>query len=192
MTQTPTGQEAATATPRHGFAVFTQRFSSTPRGARLARHLAVHQLHTWGVPHTTRTSDTAALIVAELVANAVTHGRVPGRDFELRLTLTGLPHTAEASAFGGGTLRIEVADSRGERHHPKPGEVTAPPLLSESCRGLLLVDALASRWHVCERIAGPGKTVVAELDLPRSGSGAMTGHLAYPQTTPVQEEEAQS
>lgn len=78
--------------------VFTQRFSSTPLGARLARLLTLHQLHGWGIPHGTRPSDTAALIVAELAANAATHGRDPGRDFELRLTLT------EA------VLRVEVSD----------------------------------------------------------------------------------
>jgi hypothetical protein len=81
--------------------VFTQRFSSTPRGARLARHLAVHRLDAWGVPYGSAVSDTAALLVAELAANAVTHGRVPGRDIEVLLRLDAY------------TLRIEVSDSRG-------------------------------------------------------------------------------
>lgn len=58
--------------------VFVQRFSSTPRGARLARLLVLHQPDAWGVPHGSEASDTAALLVAELAANAVTHGRVPG------------------------------------------------------------------------------------------------------------------
>jgi anti-sigma regulatory factor (Ser/Thr protein kinase) len=87
---------------------FTQRLSSTPRGARLARRLTVHQLHEWGVPYGSAPSDAAAAIVAELAANAVTHGRVPGRDFELHLAL--LPDT----------LRIEVCDTR-----PR-GRVTDP------------------------------------------------------------------
>ncbi|GAA1202242.1 ATP-binding protein [Streptomyces rhizosphaericus] len=132
--------------------MFTQRFSSTPLGARLARQLTLHQLHDWGIPHDTRISDTAALIVAELCANAATHGRVPGRDFELRLTLT------EA------VLRVEVSDTRGEKRPPSPGEVTAPPVLSETRRGLLLVDSLVDRWTVLDR-APVGKTVRAELDL---------------------------
>ncbi|MFD4606974.1 ATP-binding protein [Streptomyces sp. NPDC058440] len=137
---------------------FTQCFSSTPLGARLARHLALVQLHTWGVPHGTPLSDAAA-IVGELAANAVTHGRVPGRDFELRLT-----HTPDV------LLRIEVSDTRGERRPPSREEAAAPAPLDETGRGLFLVDALADRWEVldrvCRGVALPGKTVRAELDLP--------------------------
>lgn len=129
--------------------VFTQRFSSTPLGARLARHLALHQLHAWGIRHGTDVSDTVALLVAELAANAVTHGRVPGRDFELRLTRTPP------------TLRIEVSDTRGERRPPSRAAV--PPPLAESGRGLLLVEALADRWVVLDRVP-VGKTVRVELD----------------------------
>ncbi|MFF1257491.1 ATP-binding protein [Streptomyces sp. NPDC058321] len=131
--------------------VFTQRFSSTSRGARLARRLALQQLDTWGVPHGSPASDTAALLVAELAANAVTHGRVPGRDFELAVKLLGR------------TLRVEVSDTRGEHRPPAPG-VTCPAPLAEDGRGLLLVEALADRWDVLDRVP-VGKTVVAELDL---------------------------
>jgi anti-sigma regulatory factor (Ser/Thr protein kinase) len=133
--------------------VFTQRFSSTPRGARLARRLALHQLDTWGVPYGSDTSDTAALLVAELAANAVTHGRVPGRDFEVALKLVGQ------------TLRIEVSDTRGELrpHGPGAPHSVFPPL-AETGRGMLLVEALADRWDVLDRVP-VGKTVVAELDL---------------------------
>ncbi|GHH76671.1 ATP-binding protein [Streptomyces sulfonofaciens] len=138
--------------------MFTQRFSSTPLGARLARHLAVHQLHTWGIAHGTDTSDTAAQLVAELAANAVTHGRVGGRDFEVRLTLAG-----GADAGAGAALTIEVSDTRGECRPPGPHGVAAPGPLSGGGRGLFLVEALASRWTVRER--SPGKTVVAELDV---------------------------
>ncbi|MGW5126978.1 ATP-binding protein [Streptomyces sp. NPDC004069] len=140
--------------------MFSQRFSSTPLGARLARHLALTQLHTWGIPHGTSLSDTAATIVGELAANAVTHGRVPGRDFELRLA-----HAPDV------LLRIEVSDTRGERLPPGPADLPPSlPLLDETGRGLLLVDALADRWEVLDRVspalALPGKTVRAELDLP--------------------------
>ncbi|MFI7136823.1 ATP-binding protein [Streptomyces massasporeus] len=135
--------------------VFTQRFSSTPRGARLARRLALHQLDTWGVPYGSEASDTAALLVAELAANAVTHGRVPGRDFEVAVRLLGR------------TLRIEVSDTRGEERPAGPGAPRpALPPLAETGRGMLLVEALADRWDVLDRVP-VGKTVVAELDLPR-------------------------
>ncbi|MFD7630128.1 ATP-binding protein [Streptomyces sp. NPDC059851] len=132
--------------------VFCQQFSATPRGARLARCLALHELHTWGVPAGSDTSDAAALVLAELTANAVTHGRVPGRNFELVLTL-------EADV-----LRIEVSDARGECRPPVPGATTPPAPLSETGRGLLLVRAVATRWEVRDRLP-IGKTIVAELAL---------------------------
>ncbi len=133
--------------------VFTQRFSSTRLGARLARHLTLHELERWGFPFGTGVSDAAALLVAELAANAVTHGRVPGRDFELRLVLAC------------GALRVEVSDVRGECRPPKPGELAAPTAESETGRGLLLVATLADRWEVLDRVP-IGKTIAAELDLP--------------------------
>ncbi|MER6032113.1 ATP-binding protein [Streptomyces sp. NPDC001851] len=132
---------------------FAQRLSSTPRGARLARHLALAQLDTWGIPHGTEAAEAVALIVAELAANAVTHGRVPGRDFEVRLSLRG------------GCIRVEVTDTRAERRPPAPGRVPDPAPLAEEGRGLLLVDALADRWEVVDRDP-PRKTVRAEIDVP--------------------------
>ncbi|WP_406304441.1 ATP-binding protein [Streptomyces sp. NBC_00885] len=128
-------------------AEFTQRFSATRRGARVARRLAVHQLDGWGIPYGSDLSDSAALIVAELTANAVTHARVQGRDFELRLTLRPL------------TLRIEVSDARADRQ-PSPRPPTPD---AETGRGLLLVDALATAWGTADRVVG--KTVWAELSL---------------------------
>lgn len=133
--------------------VFVQRFSSTPRGARLARRLALHQLHRWDFPYGSVTSDTVGLLVAELAANAVTHGRVPGRDCELRLSYTP-----------GLLLRIDVSDTRGERRPPAGAGGPVRALDSEGGRGLLIVEALASRWEVLDRVP-VGKTVRAELDL---------------------------
>ncbi|MEV6959461.1 ATP-binding protein [Streptomyces sp. NPDC051207] len=146
-----------TAPPRHRLPVtarmFVQRLSATPRGARLARRLALRQLEAWGVPYGSDASDAVAVIVAELAANAVTHGRVPGRDFELRLSLVT------------GSVRIEVSDTHGGPPRPPgPAELTAPDPLAESGRGLLLVDAVADRWEVAHR--EPGKTLRAEVDLP--------------------------
>jgi hypothetical protein len=67
---------------------FAMRFTSTPRGARLARRMAEHLLDAWGFTYDSEPHDTFTLIVAELCANAAQHGRVPGRDFHLRLSLT--------------------------------------------------------------------------------------------------------
>ncbi|WP_185832542.1 ATP-binding protein [Streptomyces sp. WAC 04229] len=135
---------------------FEMRFTSTPRGARLARRLAAHRLDGWGVPYGTGAHDAIVLIVAELTANAVLHGHVPGRDFHLRLRLT-----ADARAT---TARVEVTDTRGERIPPRPEAVAAgqAPGVNETGRGLLLVAALATRWDWHPRLGGPGKTVWAE------------------------------
>lgn len=128
---------------------FSQRLSATRRGARLARRLATHQLDAWGIPYDSDLSETVALLVAELAANAVLHGRVPGRDFVLRLTV------------GEETVRVEIADARGERLPVLP---SAPPRGdADTGRGLLLVDALAARWGL-ETKPGLGKTVWAEID----------------------------
>lgn len=130
-------------------------FTSTPRGARLARKLASHRLDTWGYPYESDTNTTVTLIVAELVSNAVTHGRVPGRDFRLRLSLN--PAT--------GLVRVEVTDTRDDRM-PSAPPLALPEPDAESGRGLCLVSALASRWSVVPREdGGPGKTVCAEVDV---------------------------
>ncbi|MFJ6410726.1 ATP-binding protein [Streptomyces hydrogenans] len=125
---------------------FSQLISSTRRGARLARLLTMTELYFWGVPQDV--TERAQQVVAELAANAVLHGRVPGRDFRLGLRLEA----------GAGVLRIEVTDARGER---LPAVV--PPGGGDGGRGLPLVAALADRWGVSPAPPG-GKTVWAVLD----------------------------
>ncbi|WP_225101328.1 ATP-binding protein [Streptomyces sp. CoH27] len=129
---------------------FAMRFTSTPRGARLARRLVSHRLDEWGHPYDGPVNEALTLIAAELVANAVRHGHVSGRDFHLQLTAS---YT---------TLRLEVSDTRTER---------LPALRipqGESGRGLLLVEALADKWGVTPR--QPGKSVWAEVRLsPATG-----------------------
>ncbi|WP_221353050.1 ATP-binding protein [Streptomyces beigongshangae] len=125
---------------------FSLLLSATPRGARLARRLTAEQLRTWELPVD---PDRAEHIVAELAANAATHGRVPGRDFRLTLYVVG------------GTLRIEVTDSRGDRpvlhsRHGSPAD--------ESGRGLVIVEALSDRWGVTSG-RPPRKTVWAEINV---------------------------
>jgi anti-sigma regulatory factor (Ser/Thr protein kinase) len=134
---------------------FTMRFTSTPRGARLARRLVSHRLNDWGHPYTTPVNETLTLITAELSANAVRHGHVPGREFRLQLTLVE------------DTFRIEVTDTRGEKQ--PPSTPPTPDSASESGRGLLLVAALADDWGVAPRPAAPGKTVWAELRVTAGG-----------------------
>lgn len=127
---------------------FTIRLSATPRGARLARRLTVQQLLDWARPF-----EKAEHLVAELANNAITHGRVPGRDFRLTLKLTPT-----------NTLRIEVTDTRGDSTPlPLPQR---PPLDAESGRGLVLIEALADHWGTTLGPM-PTKSVWAELDVSK-------------------------
>ncbi|MEU9577206.1 ATP-binding protein [Streptomyces chilikensis] len=136
----------AVATSRRTTTVreFVQRFSSTPRAARLARLLVVEELDRWGVARGGELSDGVALVVAELTANAVTHGFVAGRDFEVRVSMAA------------GAIRVAVSDARGERLPP----ATNPR--SDFGRGLTLVAEVASEWGVEPR-RSCGKTVWAVL-----------------------------
>ncbi|WP_229375978.1 ATP-binding protein [Streptomyces spirodelae] len=135
---------------------FVVQLSSTRRGARLVRLLATQWLDERALSYRSTTSHTAALIVAELAANAVRHCGSIGRDFRLHLTLR--------ESAPGRVLRVEVTDARADKPLP-PGTPRLPGDEEETGRGLLLVDALADRWgqYGNDAIA---KTLWAELDLP--------------------------
>ncbi|MFD4522918.1 ATP-binding protein [Streptomyces sp. NPDC058470] len=141
---------------------FTQLYSSTPRGARLARRLVANRMDVWGFAYDGEVSEAVTLVVAELAANAVRHGRVRGRDFRVRLVLRE------------DVVRVEVADGRADRlpvlHQPSDGD---------GGRGLLIVVALARRWGVEPREDGTYKTVWAEIPLPK-GLGGMAGERIPP------------
>ncbi|MET7765326.1 ATP-binding protein [Streptomyces sp. NPDC005393] len=116
--------------------------SATRKGARLARLLATERIRSWGLPH-----ETAALVIAEPATNAALHGRVPGRNFRLTLSVTN------------DRLRIEVRDPRVERL-PTVRPRTEGDDPGESGHGLMLVEGLADRWGVAPQLIG--KTVWAE------------------------------
>jgi anti-sigma regulatory factor (Ser/Thr protein kinase) len=128
------------------------QFPSSPHGARLARRFAVRCLEGWGHQSASDVSCTVALVVGELAANAVQHGRVPGRDFGVRLVLD----------VTAGLVRAEVSDAATDKRPPLATPVTPPE--GESGRGLLLVDVLAERWG-WEPRQPVGKTVWAECAL---------------------------
>ncbi|MEV0317874.1 ATP-binding protein [Streptomyces sp. NPDC050658] len=133
---------------------FGMRFSPTPRGARLARRLCGERLAAWGIPYGTDAHDTLTLLAAELCANAVRHGRVPGRDFRVDLTVEPAPAST--------AVRISITDTLGDRF-PVPAAPDAADDRTDG-RGLLLVAALADDWGCDPRPDGaPGKTVWAQL-----------------------------
>ncbi|AZM50759.1 hypothetical protein DMB38_13650 [Streptomyces sp. WAC 06738] len=127
----------------------TLRRSCVPgQGVRLSGTVGIHESPN-DFPRNGEVSLTVETVVAELCANAVLHGRVPGRDFHLAMRLRV-----------DGVLRIEVADARRER---VPVLERRYDVEGERGRGLLLVEAMADRWGVAERQA-VGKIVRCELD----------------------------
>ncbi|MEI7033921.1 ATP-binding protein [Streptomyces pratensis] len=117
-------------------------FAPTAHNVVLSRHRTARLVLQWGHPGL---AGDAALLVSELVTNALLHGAVRGRLLQVHLTLTAT------------VLRITVSDPRGERL-PRRREPD-----SDDCygRGLLIVDRIADDWGVEARTVG--KTVYAEL-----------------------------
>jgi anti-sigma regulatory factor (Ser/Thr protein kinase) len=109
---------------------------------RLARQVAREALSSWRLTHLT---DTAVLLISELVTNAVLHARTGGSGLVLELEVHGA------------WLRIEVHDR--DLRGPQP---RTPAALDESGFGFVLVDSLADKWGVRETAAG--KAVWVELD----------------------------
>ncbi|MFD7612600.1 ATP-binding protein [Streptomyces sp. NPDC059828] len=142
---------------------FTQLLSSTRRGARLARLLAVEQLVEWGWARSGERTETAALVVAELAANAVGHARLSGRGFRLSLLLEP------------GRLRVEVTDARGERRPEIGGDLGAPGI--GRGYGLVIVAALAARWGVRPHPPS-GKTVWADIEAGHRHGRPPGSHIA--------------
>jgi anti-sigma regulatory factor (Ser/Thr protein kinase) len=89
---------------------------------------------------------TVALVVTELVTNAMVHGSAP---VELRV------------AIREERLRIEVRDNGPAE---VPTEPSPPELTQASGRGLLIVDSMVERWGV--EPADTGKVVWVEFDGP--------------------------
>lgn len=108
---------------------------TTPAAARALARDAVERGRA-----TVRVEDVA-LVVSELVTNAVLHG-----DGDITLHVV----------VGADAVRIEVADRDPALPGPTYAEADA-----ESGRGLLLVSKIASRWGVREE--QPGKVVWADL-----------------------------
>ncbi len=104
----------------------------------------------WGLPLNSPVPRAVVAITAELAANAAIHGPTPGRDFEVRLSLTA----AHA--------RVEVSDTRPERLPPPSPDAPLPsPDTATTGGGLFLVNAFATRWG-CERRTACVKTFWAE------------------------------
>ncbi|MFJ9725527.1 ATP-binding protein [Streptomyces sp. NPDC101209] len=119
-------------------------FPARPGAVRTARSAVRDQLHSWDLDPL---GDLAALLVSELVTNALRHATGP---IGVRLVRpAALP----------GVLLVEVSDPLPDL----PRERVARPE-DESGRGLQLVAHSSRRWGT--RPGGAGKTVWFELAVP--------------------------
>ncbi len=94
-------------------------------------------------------ADDAALVAAELLANAHQHG---------------IPPVTVCVVGGSDVVRIEVTDT-----NPRSPVRPAESATNMTGRGLALVEAMSARWGI-ERVAAGGKTVWAELVRPGAPS----------------------
>ncbi|MFJ5224371.1 ATP-binding protein [Streptomyces sp. NPDC088400] len=119
------------------------RLPSHPRSVGRAREVLRTNV---GLPE--EPGETAALLLSELVTNALRHGSPPGREIAVSL------HRYD------GLLRMEVEDAGDFLPRPR-----TPGLDDECGRGLALIAALSDDWGVAPR-QGPGKRVWVTLKVP--------------------------
>ncbi|MEU8847667.1 ATP-binding protein [Streptomyces sp. NPDC048564] len=138
---------APTVGPRRGTAAerrFRFELAAHPGSPAQARRLTRARLNGWAVCEDT--CDTAALVVSELVTNAIVH--------------TASEHIVCELRDGADLVRIAVRDEGCAPGEPHP--LSARPE-EEHGRGLLLIDALSQAWGAGE----DGSGLVVWADLPR-------------------------
>ena len=123
-----------------------------PHSVGLVRHRLCHDLRAAGAADAA--VQDAALVVSELVGNAVRHGlALPGGGLRARW------------AVAAGTVLLEVEDGG---TGPAPAEPRPAGESAEGGRGLAMVGLLAARWGSAPTASGT--TVWAEL--PRAVASA--------------------
>ncbi|WP_425588576.1 ATP-binding protein [Streptomyces venetus] len=122
---------------------FRFELAAHPGSPAQARRLTRARLTGWSVCEDT--CDSAALVVSELVTNAIVH--------------TASTHIVCELHDGDDLVRIAVRDEGCAPGQPHAASRTRPE--EEHGRGLLLVDALCDAWGAHEH--GPGLLVWAEL-----------------------------
>ncbi|GGK98392.1 hypothetical protein Sme01_62130 [Sphaerisporangium melleum] len=128
--------------------------AALPGSVRAARRHVHDHLRLWGLPHLI---ETAELVVSELSTNAVKATGFPTDSPSYGELSNGLNAICVGLYVAGACAVIEVWDSSDEP--PLRGDAD---LDDEGGRGLLLVEALATRWGF-RRVEGGGKVVWAEL-----------------------------
>ncbi|MGV9846293.1 ATP-binding protein [Streptomyces fungicidicus] len=148
---------------------FRFELAAHPGSPAQARRLTRARLTGWSV--CADTCDTAALVVSELVTNAIVHTASSRIVCELH--------------DGGELVRIAVGDEGCAPDQPRASTRQQPE--DEHGRGLLLVDALCHSWGAHEN--GTGLLVWADLprtaDAPGTGTGTGTGTTQAPLPGPA-------
>ena len=130
----------ANTDPRNASAITLPHAADAAAVARAYLRRQAHLLHP-------PTLDDALILTSELVTNAIRHGR-PAVTLAIQL---------EPSA-----LTVVVTDTGPERPPLVP---LTPHPDSPTGRGLVIVDAFATRWGVTPQPGSPGKAVWFVLDL---------------------------
>ena len=148
----------------------TFKVPGLPESAGLARRMLDAIVRTWGSPVD---AFAAALLLSELVTNAVVHGECPSPG-------EGYAQIGVLVAETACGLHIEVHDAdQGGGREPAIRH-TEPERMVESGRGLELVDALAATWGT-KRIDGT-KYVYFDVEAPDgSGAGGHDGQVVETQ-----------
>lgn len=141
------------------------RFVGRPESIKEAREWMERRLTLSGAPE--EATANTLLLLSELATNNIQHAptnSVGRGDFYVR------------AFFFHWCLRVELLDAYGRA--PAPRLVT-PDIYDEGGRGLLLVNALASRWGRFQSVRGPGvffelhwgspEDLTNVLPLPRNG-----------------------
>jgi hypothetical protein len=139
---------------------FRFELAAHPGSPAQARRLTRARLNGWSVCEDT--CDSAALVVSELVTNAIVH--------------TASTHIVCELHDGDDLVRIAVRDqgcAAGEPGQPGKPHPSGPRSEEERGRGLLLVDALCRAWGAHEH--GPGLLVWAELPRQTDALAAEAG-----------------
>ncbi|QHF96210.1 MULTISPECIES: ATP-binding protein [Streptomyces] len=123
---------------------YSETLPRKPESAAVARRLVRAACAAWGLE---RMGEDGAVIVSELVTNAVQHAR-------------GESVRVMVQHAGRGTVRVAVADL--SRARPVEREAGHG---DEDGRGLLMVMGLAADWGTDERRWG--KIVWADLEVPK-------------------------
>jgi anti-sigma regulatory factor (Ser/Thr protein kinase) len=124
---------------------------SLPGAVPCARYHSRFVLREWRL---SELADSAELLISELMTNAITANQATGVGSSVRLWLLA------------DCARLLILVQDGSPHPPIP---TVPGAHAERGRGLLLVDAISSRWDWYVPSVGSGKVTWALLEMAFAG-----------------------